>query len=87
MKRKENPVFKRSEESYAKNRIFMQEYNKTEAAKESKRKYAEQVRCIRLTLHQETDADILGALDPDRPVAVQIKELVRLALRARDMFQ
>lgn len=87
MERKKDPVFKRTEESYAKNRIFMREYNQTDAAKESKRKYLEQVKCIRLSLHAVNDADILAALDPERPIGSQIKELVRLALKARDMFQ
>lgn len=87
MERKENPVFKRSEESYAKNRIFMQEYNKTPAKKEADRRYAENNVLVKVSLNRNTDADIIQALDPSKPLAPQLKALIRLALRARDMFQ
>lgn len=87
MKRKENPVFKRSEESYEKNRIFMQAYNKTEKAKEMKAKYAAKTTQVKLTLREDKDADILEALDRSKPLAPQIADLVRLALKARSMFQ
>lgn len=87
MQRKENPVFKRSEESYEKNRIFMREYNKTEKAKEMKARYAAKTTQVKLTLREDKDADILEALDQSKPLAPQIAELVRLALKARSMFQ
>lgn len=87
MQRKENPVFKRSEESYEKNRIFMQQYNKTEKAKEMKAKYAAKTTQVKLTLREDKDADILEALDQSKPLAPQIADLVRLALKARSMFQ
>lgn len=87
MQRKENPVFKRSEESYEKNRIFMQQYNKTEKAKEMKAKYAAKTTQVKVTLREDKDADILEALDQSKPLAPQIAELVRLALKARSMFQ
>ena len=87
MEKKENPVFKRSEESYEKNRIFMQQYNKTEKAKEVKAKYAAKTIQIKLTLNPSRDADILEALDQTKPTAPQIIDLVRLALKAREMFQ
>lgn len=87
MQRKENPVFKRTEESYEKNRIFMQQYNKTEKAKEMKAKYAAKTTQVKLTLREDRDADILEALDQSKPLAPQIVDLVRLALKARSMFQ
>lgn len=87
MQRKENPVFKRSEESYEKNRIFMQAYNKTEKAKEMKARYAAKTTQVKLTLREDKDADILEALDQSKPLAPQIADLVRLALKARSMFQ
>lgn len=87
MQRKENPVFKRSEESYEKNRIFMREYNKTEKAKEMKARYAAKTTQVKLTLREDKDADILEALDQSKPLAPQIADLVRLALKARSMFQ
>ena len=87
MQRKENPVFKRTEESYEKNRIFMQQYNKTEKAKEMKAKYAAKTTQVKLTLREDKDADILEALDQSKPLAPQIADLVRLALKARSMFQ
>lgn len=87
MQRKENPVFKRTEESYEKNRIFMQQYNKTEKAKEVKAKYAARTTQVKLTLREDKDADILEALDQSKPLAPQIADLVRLALKARSMFQ
>lgn len=87
MQRKENPVFKRSEESYEKNRIFMQQYNKTEKAKEMKARYAAKTTQVKITLNPDRDADILEALDQSKPLAPQIAELVRLALKARSMFQ
>lgn len=87
MQRKENPVFKRSEESYEKNRIFMQQYNKTEKAKEMKARYAAKTTQVKLTLREDKDADILEALDQSKPLAPQIADLVRLALKARSMFQ
>ena len=87
MQRKENPVFKRSDESYEKNRIFMQQYNKTEKAKEMKAKYAAKTTQVKLTLREDKDADILEALDQSKPLAPQIADLVRLALKARSMFQ
>ena len=87
MEKKENPVFKRSEESYEKNRIFMQQYNKTEKAKEVKAKYAARTTQVKLTVREDKDADILEALDQSKPLAPQIIDLVRLALKAREMFQ
>ena len=87
MQRKENPAFKRSEESYEKNRIFMREYNKTEKAKEMKARYAAKTTQVKLTLREDKDADILEALDQSKPLAPQIADLVRLALKARSMFQ
>ena len=87
MQRKENPAFKRSEESYEKNRIFMQQYNKTEKAKEMKARYAAKTTQVKLTLREDKDADILEALDQSKPLAPQIADLVRLALKARSMFQ
>ena len=87
MQRKENPVFKRSDESYEKNRIFMQAYNKNEKAKEMKAKYAAKTTQVKLTLREDKDADILEALDQSKPLAPQIADLVRLALKARSMFQ
>ena len=87
MQRKENPVFKRSEESYEKNRIFMQQYNKTEKAKEMKARYAAKTTQVKITLHPDKDADILEALNTEQPLAAQVKDLVRLALKARSMFQ
>ena len=87
MQRKENPAFKRSEESYEKNRIFMREYNKTEKAKEMKARYAAKTTQVKLTLREDKDADILDALDQSKPLAPQIADLVRLALKARSMFQ
>ena len=87
MQRKENPVFKRSEESYEKNRIFMQQYNKTEKAREVKARYAAKTTQVKLTLREGKDADILDALDQSKPLAPQIADLVRLALKARSMFQ
>ena len=87
MQRKENPAFKRSEESYEKNRIFMREYNKTEKAKEMKARYAAKTTQVKLTLREDKDADILEALDQSKPLAPQITDLVRLALKARSMFQ
>ena len=87
MQRKENPVFKRSDESYEKNRIFMQQYNKTEKAKEMKAKYAAKTTQVKITLREDKDADILEALDQSKPLAPQIADLVRLALKARSMFQ
>lgn len=87
MVKKENPVFKRTEESYAKNRIYMREYNKAEAGKEARAKYAAKTTQVKLTLREDRDADILAALDLSKPLAPQVADLVRLALRARDMFQ
>ena len=87
MEKKEKPVFKRSEESYAKNRIYMREYAKTEAAKAAQRRYKEKTIQVKLTLNPERDADILEALDQTKPTAPQIVDLVRLALKAREMFQ
>lgn len=87
MQRKENPVFKRSDESYEKNRIFMQQYNKTEKAKEVKARYAARTTQVKLTFREDKDADILEALDQSKPLAPQIADLVRLALKARSMFQ
>ncbi len=87
MQRKEDPVFKRSEESYEKNRIFMQQYNKTEKAKEAKARYAAKTIQLKITLNPDRDADILEALDQSKPLAPQIADLVRLALKARSMFQ
>lgn len=87
MLKKENPVFKRSEESYAKNRIFMQEYSKTEKGQEAKRRYNEKTTQIKLTLNPSRDADILESLDQTKPLAPQVIDLVRLALKAREMFQ
>lgn len=87
MLKKENPVFKRSEESYEKNRIFMQQYNKTEKAREVKARYAAKTTQLKLTLREDRDADILEALDQSKPLAPQIADLVRLALKARSMFQ
>lgn len=87
MEKKENPVFKRSEESYAKNRIYMREYGKTEAGKAAQRRYNEKTTQIKLTLNPDRDADILAALDLTKPIAPQIIDLVRLALKAREMFQ
>lgn len=87
MQRKENPVFKRSEESYEKNRIFMQHYNKTEKAKEAKARYDTKTTQVKITLNPDRDADILEALDQSKPLAPQIADLVRLALKARSMFQ
>ena len=87
MQRKENPVFKRSEESYEKNRIFMQAYNKTEKAREVKARYDAKTTQIKITLNPDRDADILEALDQSKPLAPQIADLVRLALKARSMFQ
>lgn len=87
MQRKENPAFKRSEESYEKNRIFMREYNKTEKAKEMKARYAAKTTQVKLTLREDKDADILDAIDQSKPLAPQIADLVRLALKARSMFQ
>ena len=87
MQRKENPAFKRSEESYEKNRIFMQQYNKTEKAREVKAKYDAKTTQVKITLNPDRDADILEALDQSKPLAPQIADLVRLALKARSMFQ
>lgn len=87
MLKKENPVFKRSDESYEKNRIFMQQYNKTEKAKEMKARYAAKTTQVKITLNPDRDADILEALDQSKPLAPQIADLVRLALKARSMFQ
>lgn len=87
MQRKENPAFKRSEESYEKNRIFMQAYNKTEKAREAKAKYDAKTTQVKLTLREDKDADILEALDQSKSLAPQIADLVRLALKARSMFQ
>ena len=87
MNKKENPVFKRTDESYAKNRIYMQNYAKSEKGQETRRRYAEKITQIKLTLHPVKDADILEALNADQPLAAQVKDLVRLALKARSMFQ
>ncbi len=38
---------------------------------------------VRLNFHHENDADILAALDPERPTATQLKELIRLGIEAR----
>jgi hypothetical protein len=87
MERKKDPAFKRSDESYEKNRIYMQEYNKTEKARTQRKQYADKVTPVIIRLNPEKDADILEALDPSRPAATQLKEFIRLALKARNMFQ
>ena len=87
MLKKEDPVFKRTEESYAKNRIYMREYGKTEAGKAVKKKYTEKITRVKITLNRDHDTDILEALDMEKPLAPQIVDLVRLALKAREMFQ
>lgn len=38
---------------------------------------------VRLNLHTINDADILAAIDPNRPTATQLKELLRLGIAAR----
>lgn len=87
MLKKENPVFKRTEESYAKNRIYMQEYRKTDASREVQARYADKITKITLKLNPDKDADILAALDQEQPLAPQIKALIRQVLKAREMFQ
>ncbi|MBO7667757.1 MAG: hypothetical protein J6T26_04770 [Firmicutes bacterium] len=87
MNKKENPVFKRTEESYAKNRIYMQEYGKSEKGRLAQAKYTAKITTVNVKLNPDKDADILAALDPDKPLAPQLKDLIRLALRAKEMFQ
>ena len=38
---------------------------------------------IGLKLNKNTDADIIAALDPNRPKMTQIKELIRKTLKAK----
>lgn len=81
--RKENPVRERTEEEYKVMAEKARAYRQTEAGIAARKRHAERVRCFRLTLHEETDADILAAIDPEKPVAGQLKEWIRDAIRIR----
>lgn len=55
---------------------WQKEYNKrTDYA--AQKKYTEKVTTVLVRLNPDTDADILSRLDPSRPMATQIKELLR----------
>lgn len=58
-------------------------YRASEKGRAAAKRREEKREEIRLNLHIENDADILEALDPERPIATQLKELLRLGIASR----
>ena len=58
-------------------------YRATQKGKEAQARHEAMIERFQLALHIENDADILAALDPNRPKAEQFKEWIRLGMKAK----
>lgn len=77
---------KLTEATLKKNRERTREWAKTEAGKASQAKYAEKIRRVLITINEEKDQDILAALDEHKPIAGQLKDLIREAITIRKVM-
>ena len=75
----------RSEASKRQQNEFSKKYSK-ETGYAAQKKYKEKTKNIMVTLNPETDADILALLDESKPMATQIKSLIREVIASNKNF-
>ena len=75
---------KRTERDYELNRQRARAYYKTEAGKQSKARYEAKITRVLINLNPDKDGDIFAALDMEKNLSTQLKQLIREAVAIRN---